>query len=166
MSRFYIDNVPIREVVRNEAMGGRFPSKPMSLYATIWDGSNWATSGGRYKINYKYAPYIAEFADLILHGCAADPMDHMPACNKLAADLYNTITISDDQRLAMERFRNKYMTYSYCYDRVRYSAPLLECSAGHQEARQFQESGEAKFIINHHHHHGKRHRRAPANSAI
>ncbi|KAG1342704.1 Xyloglucan endotransglucosylase/hydrolase [Cocos nucifera] len=162
--RFYIDNVPIREVVRTEAMGGQFPSKPMSLYATIWDGSNWATSGGRYKINYKYAPYIAEFADLILHGCAVDPMDHTPTCNGLAADLFNTITISADQRLAMERFRKKYMTYSYCYDRVRYSDPLSECSTG-PEAREFQDSGEARFI-NRRHRHGKRHHRAPANSAI
>nr|XP_010911228.2 probable xyloglucan endotransglucosylase/hydrolase protein 27 [Elaeis guineensis] len=161
---FYIDNVPIREVVRTEAMGGQFPSKPMSLYATIWDGSNWATSGGRYKINYKYAPYIAEFADLTLHGCAVDPMDHTPTCNNLAADLYSTITVSADQRMAMERFRKKYMTYSYCYDRVRYSVPLPECSTG-LEARQFQESGEARFM-DRRHRHGKRHRRAPANSVI
>ncbi|RZR95430.1 hypothetical protein BHM03_00024278 [Ensete ventricosum] len=55
---FYIDNTPIREVVRTQTMGGDFPSKPMSLYATIWDGSTWATSGGRYKVNYKFAPTL------------------------------------------------------------------------------------------------------------
>ncbi|CAL9110607.1 unnamed protein product, partial [Musa textilis] len=27
---FYIDDIPIREVVRSQAMGGDFPSKPMS----------------------------------------------------------------------------------------------------------------------------------------
>ncbi|KAJ8476294.1 hypothetical protein OPV22_020021 [Ensete ventricosum] len=57
---FYIDNTPIREVVRTQTMGGDFPSKPMSLYATIWDGSTWATSGGRYKVNYKFAPTLVE----------------------------------------------------------------------------------------------------------
>ncbi|MCD7446895.1 putative xyloglucan endotransglucosylase/hydrolase protein 30 [Datura stramonium] len=41
---FYIDDVPIREIVRNDAMGGEYPSKPMGLYATIWDASDWATS--------------------------------------------------------------------------------------------------------------------------
>ncbi|XP_008798384.1 probable xyloglucan endotransglucosylase/hydrolase protein 27 [Phoenix dactylifera] len=161
---FYIDNVPIREVARTEVLGGQFPSKPMSLYATIWDGSNWATSGGRYKINYKYAPYIAEFADLILDGCAVDPMDHTPTCNGLVADLYDTITISTDQRLAMERFRKKHMTYSYCYDRIRYSTPLPECSAG-PEARQFQESGEV-VRFGDRRRRGKRHHHAPTNSAI
>ena len=59
--RFYIDEVPIREVLRSEEMGGDYPSKPMSLYATIWDASNWATSGGKYKVNYKYAPFVTEF---------------------------------------------------------------------------------------------------------
>lgn len=161
---FYIDNVPIREVVRTEALGGQFPSKPMSLYATIWDGSDWATSGGRYKINYKYAPYVAEFANLILHGCAVDPTDHTPTCKKMDANFYNTITISANQRLAMEKFRKKYVMYSYCYDRSRYSTPLSECSAG-PEARQFQGSGEARFS-NRRHRHGKQRHRAPASSAI
>nr|GEU31948.1 probable xyloglucan endotransglucosylase/hydrolase protein 30 [Tanacetum cinerariifolium] len=46
---FYIDEVPIREILRSDEMGSDFPSKPMALYATIWDASNWATNGGKYK---------------------------------------------------------------------------------------------------------------------
>ncbi|XAR54261.1 Xyloglucan:xyloglucosyl transferase [Bertholletia excelsa] len=71
---FYIDEVPIRVVRRSEALAGDFPSKPMSLYATIWDASDWATSGGRYKVNYKYSPFEAQFTDLVLHGCAVNPL--------------------------------------------------------------------------------------------
>ncbi|KAL5099048.1 hypothetical protein RYX36_003375 [Vicia faba] len=37
---FYVDNIPIREVTQTESMGGDFPSKPMTLYATIWDASD------------------------------------------------------------------------------------------------------------------------------
>ncbi|KAJ0987569.1 hypothetical protein J5N97_005925 [Dioscorea zingiberensis] len=135
---FYIDEVPIREVVRTQVMGGDFPSKPMSLYATIWDGSNWATSGGRYKVNYKYAPYVAEFANLILHGCSVDPTDHSSTCDKFDANRYNTIKISSDQRSVMENYRRKYMTYSYCYDGVRYAKPPPECSIDHHEAERLQ----------------------------
>lgn len=138
LDRFYIDEIPIREVVRTQVMGGDFPSKPMSLYATIWDGSNWATSGGRYKVNYKYAPYIAEFANLILHGCAVDPTDHSSTCNKFNGNQYNSIKISSDQRSAMENFRRKYMTYSYCYDGLRYTKPPAECSIDHREAERLQ----------------------------
>ncbi|KAJ6897536.1 hypothetical protein NC652_024361 [Populus alba x Populus x berolinensis] len=34
---------------------------------TIWDGSDWATNGGKYRVNYKYAPYVAE----IFRPCSA-----------------------------------------------------------------------------------------------
>ncbi|XP_072971536.1 probable xyloglucan endotransglucosylase/hydrolase protein 28 [Typha angustifolia] len=160
---FYIDDIPIREVVRTPAMGGQFPSKPMSLYATIWDGSNWATSGGRYKVNYKYAPYVAEFSDLILHGCAVDPTSHRPTCEAADAQVYNFITMSSEQRSAMEKFRKKYMTYGYCYDRIRYQTPPLECSVG-SEAGLFLSSGEAKLYDRRRH--GKRHRRNTADADI
>lgn len=131
-------------MVKTEAMGGDYPSKPMSLYATIWDGSTWATSGGRYKVNYKYAPYTAEFADLVLHGCAVNPNDHKTTCTGLDAEVYNGITMSAEQRMAMERFRKKQMTYSYCHDRVRYPTAPPECTLG-PEAENFLASGEAKF---------------------
>ncbi|KAL0372786.1 UNVERIFIED_CONTAM: putative xyloglucan endotransglucosylase/hydrolase protein 28 [Sesamum calycinum] len=78
---FYVDNVPIREIKRTEAMGGDFPSKPMSLYATIWDGSEWATNGGKYKSKCDDA---AKFASI-------------PA------------GITRQQRAKMVSFRNKHM---------------------------------------------------------
>ncbi|KAF2562777.1 hypothetical protein F2Q70_00018142 [Brassica cretica] len=84
--RFYVDNVPIREVKRTSSMGGDFPSKPMSLYTTIWDVSRWATNGGKYGVNYKYAPYIARFSDLVLHGCAVDPIEQFPKCDEGAIE--------------------------------------------------------------------------------
>ncbi|KAG9457377.1 hypothetical protein H6P81_001885 [Aristolochia fimbriata] len=163
---FYIDDIPIREVKRMESMGGDFPAKPMSLYATIWDGSNWATLGGRYKVNYKYAPYISEFRDLVLRGCAVDPLEQQsPRCNeddvKELSSLSDTLSVSPEQRGKMEKFRKKYMTYSYCYDRERYHRPPPECVVDPQEARLFRGSTGEKFGGSHRHH-GKRHRRSPA----
>uniref|UniRef100_A0ACD5TWJ5 Uncharacterized protein n=1 Tax=Avena sativa TaxID=4498 RepID=A0ACD5TWJ5_AVESA len=141
--RFYIDETPIREVVRSERMGLQFPSKPMSLYATIWDGSSWATSGGRYKVDYKYAPYVAQFTDLLLR---PDP-DHRGAAAGEA------MSLSSAQRAAMERARARHMTYGYCYDRARYPAPLPECRVG-AEAALYLPSGDRRSR------HGRRHRRA------
>ncbi|CAM0872202.1 unnamed protein product [Alopecurus aequalis] len=143
---FYVDETPIREVVRSERMGAQFPSKPMSLYATIWDGSSWATSGGRYKVDYKYAPYVAQFTDLLLQP------DHR------AGEMMSSV-----QRAAMERVRARYMTYGYCYDRDRYAAPLPECSVG-AEAAMYLPSGEARSSDRRRH--GKRHRRASGDSAL
>nr|UQE85527.1 xyloglucan endotransglycoslase/hydrolase1 [Dioscorea oppositifolia] len=156
---FYIDDIPIREIIRNESsMGGAFPSKPMSLYATIWDGSNWATSGGRYKVNYKFSPYIAKFSDFVLHGCAVNPVDHSSACDKAESNNYNTISLSTKQKYAMQSFRNKYMSYSYCYDRKRYAKPLKECSSNRRESLKSYRSNGVKL--------SKRHRHGAGNSAI
>lgn len=148
-----MDETPIREVVRSEAMGLQFPSKPMSLYATIWDGSSWATSGGRYKVDYKYAPYVAEFDDLLLRGCASS------SSSTGACELPEEDYMDSGERSAMERFRARHLTYGYCYDRARYPAPLSECRVG-AEAAMYLPSGDRRRR-------GKRHRRAGAeDSAI
>ncbi|MQM05541.1 hypothetical protein Taro_038354 [Colocasia esculenta] len=159
---FYIDDVPIREFPRNAAMSGDFPSKPMSLYATIWDGSTWATSGGRYKANYKYAPFVAEFADLVLSGCAVNPIDHSSTCGVSDERRHNAVAMSSEQKLAMERLRKKYMTYSYCYDRVRYPTPPPECVIDPEEANRFR--GPAGAGLAGRGRHGRRHRRGSSSS--
>ncbi|KAG6493343.1 probable xyloglucan endotransglucosylase/hydrolase protein 28 [Zingiber officinale] len=133
---FYIDNIPIREVLKAEAIGGYFPSKPMSLYSTIWDGSSWATLGGRYKVNYRYAPYVAEFENLIIHGCVVNPMDHSLACERPDSAMCGSMGMTSEQREQMNWFRKKHMIYYYCFDRCRYQVPPLECIINRMEARQ------------------------------
>nr|ABM91070.1 xyloglucan endotransglycosylase/hydrolase precursor XTH-3 [Populus tremula x Populus tremuloides] len=147
---FYIDDVPIREVIRNEEMGSEFPSKPMSLYATIWDASNWATSGGKYKVNYKYAPFVSEFKDLALEGCPSDPIEEFPSFDCHESDIARLenadyATITRRQRSAMRRFRQRYMYYSYCYDALRYPVPLPECVIIPSEKERFRDTGRLKF---------------------
>jgi len=147
---FYIDEVPIREVLRSEEMGGEYPSKPMSLYSTIWDASNWATSGGKYKVNYKYAPFVTEFKDLVLKGCAADPIQeifNLDGCADQHADLeaQDYAAITPTRRLSMRRFRQRYMYYSYCYDTLRYNVPPPECVIVPSEKQRFKETGRLRF---------------------
>ena len=128
-----MDETPIREVVRTAAMGAAFPSKPMSLYATIWDGSTWATLGGRYRVNYRYAPFVAEFADLVIRGCAGDPAERDPhsaaaaACEARAG--LEALAVPAERRAAMAAFRRAHTSYSYCHDRRRYPVALADCGA-------------------------------------
>lgn len=155
---FFIDDIPIRKITRNETSAGHFPSKPMSLYATIWDGSSWATSGGRYKVNYKYAPYVAELTDLILHGCSMDPIEHSSTCHSSDTRLYNNTTLSTDERSSMEDFRNKHIVYSYCYDQDRYlhhHTPPPECQVDSHAMKRACGSCSVKLK---HHHRGPRYR--------
>jgi xyloglucan:xyloglucosyl transferase len=122
-----VDETPIREVARTEAMGAAFPSKPMSLYATIWDGSAWATLGGRYRVDYKYAPFVAEFGDLVMQGCPVN--DHTAAASCGTPWYESAASLSAGQRRSMAAFRRGHMSYSYCHDRRRYPVALSECDA-------------------------------------
>lgn len=147
---FYVDEVPIREVLRSEKMGGDYPSKPMSLYATIWDASNWATSGGKYKVNYKYAPFVTQFKDLVLKGCSVDPIQEIldrQGCYEQHEDLeaQDYAAVTPMRRLAMRRFRQRYMYYSYCYDTLRYNVPPPECVIVPSEKQRFKETGRLRF---------------------
>lgn len=146
---FYIDETPIRLIERKDEMGSDYPAKPMGLYATIWDASNWATSGGKYKVNYKYAPFVAQFTDLVLHGCAADPIREVSAntCAEKDTQLEKTdyANVTPRQRMAMMRFREKYMYYSYCYDKLRYPTPLPECVIDPTLRQKFKDTGRLKF---------------------
>lgn len=148
---FYVDEVPIREVLRSDEMGSDYPAKPMQLYATIWDASSWATSGGRYKVNYKYSPFVSEFTDFVLEGCPVDPIEQVSksaiSCSEKndmleSADYAN---ITPQRRAAMRRFRQKYMYYSYCYDTLRYAVPPPECVIDSVEKRRFKDTGRLKF---------------------
>lgn len=145
ISNFYVGKVPTREIVRNAAMAGDYPSKPTSLYATIWDASSRATNGGKEKVDYKYEPFMSEFTNLVLEGCIVDSIGQISSTNctdriaSLLAKEYSTITPKG--RKSMKWFREKYMYYSSCYDNVRYPIPPPECVVVASEREMFQNSG-------------------------
>lgn len=146
--RFYVDEIPIREVVRNAAMRGDYPSKPMSVYATIWDASSWATSGGKKKVDYRYQPFVAEFKDLVLHGCIVNPVDQILSsnCSDSTAALMakDFATMTPRRRQSMAWFRQRYMYYSYCYDTLRYPVAPPECVIVPAEREMFRSGGRLK----------------------
>jgi xyloglucan:xyloglucosyl transferase len=153
---FYVDDVPVREVRRSDAMGGDFPSKPMSVYATVWDASTWATAGGRYRVNYRYGPFVASFTDLALLGCRVDGpiaiQQVPPAVSRCAADeealrASDVAVMTVEKQQAMRRFRERNMVYSYCYDTLRYPAAFPECDVVESERRRFKDTGHLRFAL-------------------
>lgn len=146
---FYVDGTPIREVVRVPAMGGDFPSKPMSVYATIWDGSAWATEGGRYKVDYAFAPFAADFSSLVLSGCpvAAGGYDLAAAECQVATMTADCAVMTPAKRAAMRRFRRRYLLYTVCHDMYRYNGTVFpECDANGSERDDFHKWGESKRV--------------------
>ncbi|GLJ44622.1 hypothetical protein SUGI_0937870 [Cryptomeria japonica] len=79
---FLVDGIPIRRFPKTESLGVIYPSKPMSVYATIWDASSWATDGGRYKANYSYEPFLSTFSNFQTIGCN----DKDNYCSKVLID--------------------------------------------------------------------------------
>ncbi|KAJ0051891.1 hypothetical protein Pint_01538 [Pistacia integerrima] len=53
---FYVEDIPVRVFRNRRNVGIGYPSHPMQIQASLWDGSDWATDGGRTKINWAYAP--------------------------------------------------------------------------------------------------------------
>ncbi|GJN20221.1 hypothetical protein PR202_gb07571 [Eleusine coracana subsp. coracana] len=145
---FYIDGAPVREAVRVPGMGGDFPSKPMSVYATIWDGSSWATDGGRFRVDYAHAPFAADFSHLVLRGCASAELTTDAEC-QVAVMTDEPAVMTPAKRDAMRRFRRRYMIYTVCHDRVRYNGTLFpECDVvDGAERDRFHEWGESKHIV-------------------
>ena len=53
-----------------ESKGIAFPNnQTMRLYASIWDGENWATQGGGIKTNRTAAPFTASFKNFKGNAC-------------------------------------------------------------------------------------------------
>ncbi|KAL9247669.1 hypothetical protein vseg_021077 [Gypsophila vaccaria] len=122
---YYIDDVPIREV--QKVVGGDYPSKPMALYGTIWDGSGWATCGGTCKANYTFEPFVAEYSDFGYNACWIDPNQGVRVCggsDHVAGDGHMTPT----QLEQYAEFRKEHLIYSYCLDKQRYNFTWPECS--------------------------------------
>lgn len=154
-------------------MKGDYPQKPMSLYATIWDASSWATSGGKFAVDYTFSPFVSEFKDIALDGCNVS--DSIPTItgdnNNNRYDYINCSvsdqllmtsdysTISPKQAAAMRRFRERYMYYSYCYDTIRYVVPPPECVIVKAEKDRFKDTGRLKFGGSHPKVHRARRRR-------
>lgn len=137
---YLVDNIPIREVIHNQASSlFAYPSKPMSLYATIWDGSEWATHGGKYPVNYKYAPFMASLGELKMEGCLTQKTNlsssisscsgssNLSTLDPIEGDEYAKLT--SQQMVGLNWARTKHMFYSYCKDTSRYKVVPSECKA-------------------------------------
>lgn len=74
VGRMYIDEVLIRIFQNYEDEGVAYlNSKPMLVYMSIFDGSNWATRGGLDKIDWANSPFQVLYSNFILDACQVDP---------------------------------------------------------------------------------------------
>ncbi|CAN6214418.1 unnamed protein product [Urochloa humidicola] len=126
-----VDDTPIR-VLRNltaTVPGYPFPAKQtMLIRASMWDGSSWATDGGRTKVDWSKGPFTAGYRVFDVSGCA-----NGSATPCSSPDLwwnggeYRNITA--EQRAAYEGVKKHYMNYDYCADKARFNNSVpVECN--------------------------------------
>ncbi|KAF9688400.1 hypothetical protein SADUNF_Sadunf02G0193400 [Salix dunnii] len=125
---FYVDDTPIRVFKNHTNIGVSYPSQPMQIEASLWDGDSWATDGGQTKTNWSHAPFQTYFQGFDINGCSDQDSNIQPCYS--TNYWWNTRkywTLNSTQQRAYENVRKMYLIYDYCSDRPRYPTPPPEC---------------------------------------
>jgi xyloglucan:xyloglucosyl transferase len=133
---FFVDDRVIR-VFRNvyETLGVPYLNyQEMYSFSSIWDGSSWATSGGKYKADWSLAPFVASYTDFDIEACAV--VGPIPASrHPCYAAVYNkpygnkaNQTLSAQQWDDLAWIQKYWLTYDYCTDSSRWKTQPKECA--------------------------------------
>uniref|UniRef100_A0A0E0DZN4 Xyloglucan endotransglucosylase/hydrolase n=1 Tax=Oryza meridionalis TaxID=40149 RepID=A0A0E0DZN4_9ORYZ len=131
----FVDETPVR-VLKNLTSRGpefEFPAKPMRPRGSVWDGSDWATDGGRTKVDWARAPFTAAFQGFAVDACAAAAGGGVSSDDCGSPDTwwwnggeYRRLTAA--QQAAYDGVRGN-LTYDYCTDKSKnHPVPPPECS--------------------------------------
>ncbi|XAR60024.1 Xyloglucan:xyloglucosyl transferase [Bertholletia excelsa] len=119
---FFVDDIPIRRYPRkNDAT---FPLRPMWVYGSIWDASDWATEEGKYRADYRYQPFAGRYNNFKLGGCTAYAS---ASCRPPWGSPSGPTGLSPQQYSAMLWAQRNYKVYDYCSDPSRDHTLTPEC---------------------------------------
>ncbi|GLJ27284.1 hypothetical protein SUGI_0535590 [Cryptomeria japonica] len=116
---FYVDDIPIRVHKNYADKGIAFPRRqPMGVFATIWDGENWATQDGKIKIDWNEGPFVASFRNFNVEVCPWK--GNRRFCRSRSAQNWwnkrTHSTLNDELKGKLEWARSNYLIYDYCTD--------------------------------------------------
>lgn len=129
-SRFYVDDIPIRIFKNKTNIGVNYPSQPMQIEASLWNGDSWATDGGQTKTNWSHAPFKAHFQGFNVGGCPLDQNSiniHRCYSSNYWWNDRKFWKLDKNQQKAYQQVRQKYMNYDYCSDRSRHPNIPPDC---------------------------------------
>ncbi|CAD6247091.1 unnamed protein product [Miscanthus lutarioriparius] len=101
-----------------------YPSaKPMTLHATLWDGSYWATEKGKVPIDWSSAPSSSPYRSYSANACVSGGACHA------GRDGWMSRQLDSDEWGTVRWAERNYMRYNYCQDGWRFPQGLpAECS--------------------------------------
>eukprot|EP00250_Pteridium_aquilinum_P005634 c15700_g1_i1 orf=463-1356(-) len=123
---FLVDDVPIRVFKNIEKEGVPYlNSQAMGIYSSIWNGDEWATQGGRVKIDWADAPFVASYRGFNVDACEQG-QSQCPGSSWWSQDPYTSL--SPSQLSNLQKVKQNYMVYDYCLDSSRYPTTPIECA--------------------------------------
>ncbi|XP_021748043.1 xyloglucan endotransglucosylase/hydrolase protein 22-like [Chenopodium quinoa] len=131
---FSIDGLPIREFKNRGSIGVPYPiSKPMKIYASLWNADDWATMGGRVKTNWKEAPFVASYGGFRITACKWARSTKSTNCIESNTngekDEWKNQQVNSSEKKWMKMVQRHYMVYNYCTDLNRFPKGLpVECN--------------------------------------
>lgn len=130
-----VDGTAIRIFRNHLDKGVDYPIyKPMPLLASIWNGEDWETNGGKDKIDWTKAPFTASFKDCTIDACVWNELKDGKTCRSTwnGKNWWNQDkerTLSNEVISKVEWVRKNHMTYDYCQDAQRFTNQMpKECS--------------------------------------
>ncbi|KAK6917963.1 Glycoside hydrolase family 16 [Dillenia turbinata] len=130
---FLVDDTPIREFKNMEAIGVPFPNKQaMRIYSSLWNANDWATMGGRVKIDWTQAPFTASYRTFNADACVQSSVS--PNCASVVTSTtsgrgWQTQELDAASRKRLEWVQRHHMIYNYCTDFKRFPQGLPpECT--------------------------------------
>ncbi|CAH8355716.1 unnamed protein product [Eruca vesicaria subsp. sativa] len=124
-----VDDTPIREFKNSESLGVLFPkSKPMRMYASLWNADDWATRGGLVKTDWSKAPFMASYRNIKIDGCVHINGRSSCSTTKPSSSWY-TQQMDAASQARLRWVQKNYMIYNYCTDRKRFPQGIpRECA--------------------------------------
>ncbi|KAL8128626.1 hypothetical protein V2J09_017781 [Rumex salicifolius] len=139
---FSIDGTTIRRFKNLESIGVAFPkSKPMRIFASLWNADEWATQGGRVKTDWDKAPFMATYGSYTLKGCKWSKGKSSCTTTTSSSSTTTSSSSENDHVWLNEEMnsssqdkinwvKDNHMIYDYCKDINRFPQGLPpECSA-------------------------------------
>ncbi|KAK8295747.1 hypothetical protein V6Z12_D05G081400 [Gossypium hirsutum] len=91
----------------------------MSIRGSVWNADDWATQGGKVKINWTNAPFFSTFRSFIIDACELLPEtdDIMAQCGKLGRFWWDKpafVVLNRHRSHQLKWARRKHLTRSHC----------------------------------------------------
>ncbi|KAG2244299.1 hypothetical protein Bca52824_093855 [Brassica carinata] len=96
----------------------------MKIYSSLWEADDWATQGGRVKIDWSNAPFSASYRSFNdQSACSRASNARWVACDA-NKDSWMSTSLNNNQYGQMKRVQDEFMIYNYCTDYKRFPQGL------------------------------------------